>query len=122
MDGTRTLPQVLDLGRTGITLDECAAAARSRGFPVFALQGNGQCFFGSMSDIAFISSSLKLLDDSCSSLPCAASDANCPGMINKVYVLIGARAPLEFMHIDNFRDPLMTWSLVDAQLYSCVSL
>jgi hypothetical protein len=76
--------------RTGVGIDECAAAARSRGFPVFALQGKGQCFFGSMPDVARLQTSKKLSDDKCSSLPCPASAATCPERINKVYFLIGA--------------------------------
>jgi hypothetical protein len=88
MDGTRTLPQVLD--RTGVGLDECSAEARSRGFPVFALQGYGQCLFGSMADVARLQTSEKVVDAFCTSLPCPASAAICPGKINKVYILIGA--------------------------------
>jgi hypothetical protein len=80
--------------RSGVGIDECAAAARSRGFPVFALQGKGQCFFGSMADVARLQASQKLSDDRCNNLPCPASAATCPGRINKVFFLIGAHTPL----------------------------
>jgi hypothetical protein len=89
LDGTRTLPQVLDNYRTGVSLEECAAAARSRGFTVFALQGAGQCFFGSLADVARLQGSKKVPDSSCVDLPCSASAENCPKRINKVYVLVG---------------------------------
>ncbi len=84
------MPQVLDEYRTGVGLDECAAAARSRGFPVFALQGYGQCFFGSMADVARLQTSQKLSDASCSNLPCPASAPACTENINKVYFIVGA--------------------------------
>jgi hypothetical protein len=89
--GDRTLPQPYDNLRTGVGIDECAAAGRARGFPVFALQGYGQCFFGSMADLSRIQGTQKLSDDKCSNLPCpaAAAAANCPSRINKVFFLIG---------------------------------
>jgi hypothetical protein len=93
MEGKRTLPRVLDDYRTGVGLEECAAAARSSGFPVFALQGYGQCFFGSMADVAHLQDSQRLADGSCSNLPCPAASAICPRNINKVYFLIGEHKP-----------------------------
>ncbi len=81
---------MLDKYRTGVGLDECAAAARSRGFPVFALQGYGMCFFGSMADVALQQASQKLPDASCNNLPCSPSAASCSSYINKIYFLIGA--------------------------------
>jgi hypothetical protein len=80
---------VLDEYRVGVGLDECAAAARSRGFPVFALQGYGQCFFGSMADVARLQASQKLSDESCSNVPCPASAPACGMNNNKVYIVIG---------------------------------
>ncbi len=94
MGGTRQLPQVLDRFRTGVSLDECAAAARSRGLPVFALQGYGQCFFGSMADVARLETSQKLSDASCTNLPCPASAMSCAANINKIYTVYGADTPL----------------------------
>jgi hypothetical protein len=79
----------------GVGVDECAAAARSRGFPVFALQGYGQCFFGSMADVARLQVSQKLSDDLCANLPCPASAATCPSYINEVYILIGMHCSIE---------------------------
>jgi hypothetical protein len=87
----RTLPQGL-ANSTGFGLEECAAAARGRGFPLFALQGKGQCFFGSVADLARIQASQKLPDAECSNLPCPASAATCRMTTNKVYVLIGMHA------------------------------
>jgi hypothetical protein len=100
MDGTRTLPQVLDDFRMGVSLQECAAAARVRGFPVFALQGGGQCFFGSMADVARLHAAQKLTDDTCSMVPCANDDGSCPTNVNKVYLLMGAHSPFDigFIH------------------------
>ncbi len=87
---------MLDQYRTGVGLDECAAAARSRGLPVFALQGYGMCFFGSMADVARLQAYQKLSDASCINLPCATSAASCLLNVNKVYFLIGAHAhPVE---------------------------
>jgi hypothetical protein len=86
--GNRTLPQSLD--GEGFGLDECAAAARSRGFRIFALQWYGQCFFGSIADVARLPSSNKLPDTSCDQLPCTSSSRICPGYINKIYIFTGA--------------------------------
>jgi hypothetical protein len=96
LGGGRTLPQTYDNFRSGVGVDECAAAARSRGFPVFALQWKGQCFFGSMADVARLQGSQKLSDDRCSSLPCPDSAATCPWRINKVYILRCAHLSLTF--------------------------
>jgi hypothetical protein len=95
LGGDRTLPQTYGNFRSGVGIDECAAAACSRGFPVFAMQWKGQCFFGSMADVARLQSSQKLSDDKCSSLPCPESAATCPWRINKVYLLIGAGTCLQ---------------------------
>jgi hypothetical protein len=84
----RTLPQGLN-GRTGVGVDECAAAARSRGFPLFALQEYGQCFFGSMADIKRNQAWQILSDASCNDLPCPTSATTCRTATNKVFLLIG---------------------------------
>jgi hypothetical protein len=89
----RTLPQGL-VGQTGVGVKECAAAALSRGFPLFALQGKGQCFFGSPADLARIQASQRLPDAACNDLPCPASAATCRSATNKVYVLIGTHTSL----------------------------
>jgi hypothetical protein len=61
----------------------------------FALQGYGQCFFGSMADVARISSSQRLPDGSCDILPCPTSAAlGCPSNTNKVYIMYAADTPL----------------------------
>jgi hypothetical protein len=90
------MPHGLD-GRIGVGVEECAGAARSRGFPLFALKGYGQCFFGSVPDVQ--RSQQKLADASCNSLPCAASAATCRGYINKVYMLLGMHTPLDPAHV-----------------------
>ncbi len=90
----RSLPQGLD-GRTGVGVDECATAARSRGFPLFALQGKGLCFFGSVADVQM--SQLRLGDGGCYDVPCPASAATCSGYTNKVYMLIGEHTPLPIL-------------------------
>jgi hypothetical protein len=91
--GDRTMPQNLDNWRTGVGIDECAAAARSRGFPVFTLQWKGQCFFGSMPDVARLQATQRFSDDKCNNLPCPTSAASCPGRIHKTFVLIGTCTP-----------------------------
>jgi hypothetical protein len=93
----RTLPQVHDNFRSGIGLDECAAAARAKGFPFFALQWQGLCFFGSAADVARLQASQRLSDDKCSALPCKVNDASCPGNINKIYFLVGAHTLCHLM-------------------------
>jgi hypothetical protein len=90
LGGSRTLPQVLDKFRTGVSLDECAAGARNRGLPVFALQGYGQSFIGSMADVARLEASQKLSDASCTNLPCPLSAATCTGNINNIFTVYGA--------------------------------
>ncbi len=70
-------------------MDECAAAARSRGFPFFALQGYGECFFGSMADVARVQASQPEPDEACNGLPCPVSAMTCRAYVNKVYFLIG---------------------------------
>ena len=86
----RSLPQVHNNFRVG-SVEDCAAAARIKGFPMFALQWYGECFFGSMADVARLQASpQKLPDDNCALLPCPAGAAICPGNINKIFVLIGA--------------------------------
>jgi hypothetical protein len=92
-DSKRTLPQGHDNSRQGVGIDECAAAARTKGFPFFALQSYGICFFGSTADVARLQATRRLSDDKCSSLPCAPGAAICPGNINKIYFLLGARMP-----------------------------
>jgi hypothetical protein len=82
--------------RTGVGMDDCARAARNRGFPVFALQGEGLCFFGSMADVARLQATQRNLSDAlCNDLPCAASAATCRGRTNKGYILLGTHTPLD---------------------------
>jgi hypothetical protein len=91
----RTLPQGL-VGRTGVGVEECAAAALGRGFPFFALQGYGQCFFGSMADVARVQASQSNPDAVCNGVPCPASATTCRGYINKVYFITGMHVSLGF--------------------------
>jgi hypothetical protein len=89
-----TLPRALNNYPGGVGLDECAAAARSQGFPLFSLQKYGQCSLGYIADVARLASE-KLPDESCSALPCATSGADCPAYVNKVFFLVGAHTPSE---------------------------
>jgi hypothetical protein len=88
-NGLRALP--VFLSRSGAwTVDQCAVAARDKGYPVFALQGYGLCFMGALADVSkMIAASKKTSDDSCSALPCAQAGASCPASLNKVYFLEG---------------------------------
>jgi hypothetical protein len=90
----RTLPRGLD-GRTGVSVEECATEARRRGFPLFALQGKGLCFFGSVADVQM--SQYRLDDGACNDVPCPASAATCRGYVNKVYIMIGEHIPLPIL-------------------------
>ncbi len=90
----RTLPQGLH-GRTGVTVEECAREARSRGFPLFALQGKGQCAFGSVADVQM--SQQKLDDGACNDVPCPAAAATCRGYVSKVYIMLGEQTPLTIL-------------------------
>jgi hypothetical protein len=86
--GRQTLP--VSLSRTGVSTDECAVAARGRGYPVFSLQGYGTCFMGSMADVAKMNAaSQQTTDAMCSAIPCPAAAATCIGSVNKVFWLEG---------------------------------
>jgi hypothetical protein len=74
----------------GWTVDQCAVAARDKGYPVFALQGYGLCFMGAVADVAkMIAASKKTTDNACSALPCAQAGTSCPPSLNKVYFIGG---------------------------------
>jgi hypothetical protein len=71
------------------SVDECAAAARDRGYQVFALQWYGTCFLGSLADVAAMdAAALKRADDICQPVPCPPY-SQCPGWTNKVFLLGG---------------------------------
>jgi hypothetical protein len=83
----RTLPVQID--RDGWTVDQCAALARDRGYPVFALQWYHNCFLGSVADVArMIAVSLNTTDAECSTVPCVANGP-CVAGRNKVFFLEG---------------------------------
>jgi hypothetical protein len=72
------------------TVDQCAAAARDRGFPVFAIQFRHDCWLGTVADVAkMIAASQKTTDAACEPLPCAEGSATCPASLNKAYLLEG---------------------------------
>jgi hypothetical protein len=86
--GQQTLP--VSLTRTGLSIDDCAVAARDRGYPVFSLQGYGVCFIGSMADLAKMNAAFQNTTDAvCSSIPCDRTTATCPSAVNKVFRLEG---------------------------------
>jgi hypothetical protein len=90
VDGyARTFPVWLGSG-TGLSVDECAAVAQNRGYQVFALQYFGECFLGSLADVAAMdAASLKTTDATCDVIPCVDRNIFCPGMTNKVFWLGG---------------------------------
>jgi hypothetical protein len=86
-DGFRGLP-FNPFRSAGWTVDQCAVAARDRGYPVFALQHTLDCFMGTIADVAKMASQ-KTTDDACSGLPCTQPGVPCPLSLNKVYFLEG---------------------------------
>jgi hypothetical protein len=85
------LPDNLQLTRP-VSADECALAARSRGFQVFGVQSWNWCFFGSMADVARLQARRRPDQFQCSFVPCTLPGGVCPEAVGKVYVLIGAHA------------------------------
>ncbi len=95
--GGRTFPDLLDGGRY-VSVDECAAAARDKGYQVFALEWYGECFLGSFADVAAMDAALlKKADDGCQSIPCAAGGP-CPGWTLKVFFFGGVPPSLKAQH------------------------
>lgn len=94
-DVQRNLPALVE-GRADFSMAECAAAARDRGYAVFALQYFGQCFLGSVADVTRMDgASLKVPDDMCVNVPCVISGSPCNGLFNRAFSLDGLRAPAE---------------------------
>jgi hypothetical protein len=57
---------------------------------VFALQYIGQCFLGSMADVATMNAASQNVPDSmCYNVPCVIPGATCYGGKNKVFALQG---------------------------------
>ena len=81
--GMTAFPQkILD----GVSLERCAQEARSRRFPVFSLRSRGECFVGSMGDVALLNRESRKTDDTaCSFLPCAINSDSCPIGILSVF-------------------------------------
>jgi hypothetical protein len=87
-DGQRTFPVMLD--QDGMSIDDCAVAARKRGYPIFSLQWFGSCMMGSVADVAKMNAASQNAPDAqCSAIPCPPTEANCTGWTNKVYFLEG---------------------------------
>ncbi len=104
-DGWRGLP-VDPYRSAGWTVDQCAAAARDRGYPVSSLQHTQDCFMGTIADVAKMAPQ-KTTDDACSPLPCTQPGVPCPLSLNKVYFLEGMpgfRSPLP---ISTFHRPTL---------------
>ncbi len=106
IDGnTRTFPA--RFGGNGVSVDECAVAARDGGYTVFALQYYGQCFLGSMMDVAELNAaSQRIADSMCLNVPCVLPDEDCSGWINKVFSLEGVP-----------RFPSRTYSRLDRKVH-----
>jgi hypothetical protein len=83
---SRTLPATLSA--TGFTHEQCAQAAALAGHEVYALQVEGVCFMGALTDVAQMKT--KLDDSVCSTTPCSGLGAvGCVGLVNKVYAIGG---------------------------------
>jgi hypothetical protein len=81
---------VILLRTGGLSVDECALAARDRGYPIFSSQWRRECYMGSVADVAKMNAaSLKLTDAVCSPIPCNQTAATCPGFVHKVFLLEG---------------------------------
>ncbi len=64
------------------TVDQCAREAAKRGFDVFGIEVDGQCFMGSLADVAKMTT--KVDDATCSNIPCLAG-LPCVGWAIKVF-------------------------------------
>jgi hypothetical protein len=80
--GSRTLP--VSLHSDGLTREQCALAAALAAYEVFAMQGSGYCYMGTLADAAQMRT--KLEDASCSTNPCV-NGVGCVGWINTVYTI-----------------------------------
>ncbi len=86
--GYRSLP-VVSSRPVGWTVDQCAVLARDRGFPVFSLQFQMECWMGAVADVArMTAASLTAPDADCSAVPCG-NGGSCLSGRNKVFVLEG---------------------------------
>jgi hypothetical protein len=73
----------------GWTVDQCAVLARERGFPVFSLQFQSECWMGAVADVArMTAASLIAPDADCSAVPCGNA-GSCMASRNKVFFLEG---------------------------------
>jgi hypothetical protein len=87
--GTGYLP-ISFSNQGGWTVDQCAMLARDRGYPVFSLQSQSECFLGSVADVAIMIAALQsTTDDDCSAIPCVQAGVPCPAARNKVFFLEG---------------------------------
>jgi hypothetical protein len=65
-----------------MTHEQCAQAAARAGYEVFAMQYSGNCFMGTLADVAQMK--WKLDDAKCNTIPCLSKDG-CAGWTNRVY-------------------------------------
>jgi hypothetical protein len=75
------------LNTNGLTHEQCAQSAARAGYDVFALQGSGICFTGTLADVAQMKQ--KLDDATCSTAVCVG----CVGSVNKVYSIGASSFP-----------------------------
>jgi hypothetical protein len=78
--GGRLLPAALN-GKLW-TVDQCAREAAKRGFDAFGMEGDGQCFMGTMADVAKMTTTAD--DTACSNTPCLGG-APCIAWALKVF-------------------------------------
>ncbi len=83
--GSHTL--LASLNTDGITHEQCAQAAGQAGYEVYALQGQGVCFMGTLADVAQMERTLD--DATCSTTPCVAG-IDCVPSVSKVYSIGGS--------------------------------
>jgi hypothetical protein len=81
-DRSRTLPAALSA--TGLTHEQCAQAAVLAGHEVYALQEDGLCFMGALTDVSQMK--WKLDDSTCRTTPCSGG-VGCNRLVNKVYTV-----------------------------------
>ncbi len=93
--GGRALPAALST--SSWTVDQCARAAAIRGYEVFGIEVDGQCFMGTLADVTQMTQ--KLDDAQCDNVPCVGAK-NCVAWALKVFS-IGALSTYPSKHIAN---------------------
>jgi hypothetical protein len=106
----RILPAALTT--RGWTIDQCARAAAKRGYEVFGVEVDGECYFGALADVAQMTT--KMDDAQCNNVPCVGG-VDCVGWAMKVFS-IGA-TPMHTHVCPNlcpfapYPKPKVSWSI-----------